>query len=84
MSDHFESHNIRALFLKVRAAYLQQVLRDEGTIEQAVDAVNIHDRGQAVLISMTPPNFGDGTVTRDIEALLAAAKPEPAEPTHAR
>lgn len=74
----------RALFLKVRGAYLRTVLNEYGSdwagrgpdaseaIDSAIRAVNIHDPGQALLIGMTPPSFDDGTVTRDIVSIVGA------------
>lgn len=65
----------RGLFLKVRCAYLRTMLARGETYAEAIDAINIHDHGQAQLLGMTDPRFDDGTVDQDILALVAAASP---------
>ena len=67
----------RGLFLKVRLAYIQELVSEgEGQPHRIMDACNIHDPGQANLLAATSPGFDDGSCTSELLALLRALRPE--------
>lgn len=63
----------RALFLKVRCAYIRTMAARGESTGVIVNACNLHDETQARLIAMTEPGFDDGTVNDEVARLSELA-----------